>query len=306
VGEGEGLAVTIWFISGFRRIAPLLDLIADTDHEALHPSRLRSFFSRVTGFLKAGVVHCVGGGGSWRFAILLRFLRLLGKKIVIQWIGTDVMALSKAPKPVCRSIAGLADAHVADLGKLADELKKMGIRAGVLPLPVELPAGAVRPGRIRKLEKILTYIPEGREEFYRASEHLKVWKKFPGVMFLVAGHRGGGPFFREAPTSVRFLGVTDGIPEIVWNSVQAYVRLTAHDGLSLMVIEALARGKQVVWNTAYPGCLFAADAAGVAKKVKTFLTSGIGFNLKGRDAVLRMFEPSALRKRYLGLYGDLA
>jgi len=297
--------VTIWFVSGFRRLGPLLRLVADRDHEVLHPSLRLPFFTRVAGFLRADVVHCVGGGGSWRFALLLRFFRLLGKKIVVQWIGTDVMALAKAPGPVRRSIAGLAGIHVADLGQLADELKKAGVDAEVLPLAVDLPARPARPGPDRKLEKVLTYIPEGRENFYLAPEHLEIWKKFPGVRFLVAGHKGGGRFFSEAPSNVEFLGTRDGISRAIWDSVQAYVRLTVHDGLSLMIVEALARGKQAVWSTAWPGCLFAAGAAGVERVLKRFLASGVPFNRKGRESALKTFDPAALRKRYYAMYERL-
>ncbi len=71
----------------------------------------------------------------------------------------------------------------------------------------------------------------------------------PDARFVVVGK--GDPE-SNAPLNVEYHGEVQDIYAYI-DAASVLLRVPEHDGLSVMVIEALARGRHVVWKHAYPG-----------------------------------------------------
>jgi hypothetical protein len=180
--------------------------------------------------------------------------RLLGKKVIVHWIGTDVMYATSTKEWILNSYLRkiaykIVDLHLVDFDPLAIELGSIGIDAEVIPLMPDVPLleyDLVWP----RENSVFVYLPEKEQEFYGSEIVFKVAKNLPDIEFLITGHSG-----KHAPRlpNIEYLGYVDDL-ESVWRRVKIYLRLTKHDGLSHSVIEALARGKHVIWSYEFPYC----------------------------------------------------
>ena len=85
---------------------------------------------------KAKLIHYLWGSYPVFFYVLPK---LFGKKVIIHWIGSDVLYATSgegsALDRIVRSIAyRMVDLHLAVSQALADDLKSLGIEALVVPL----------------------------------------------------------------------------------------------------------------------------------------------------------------------------
>ena len=139
--------------------------------------------------------------------------------------------------------------HFAGAPWLAEEIRALGLSAKFVPVPALLPAW--NPPSLPKRPAFVTYIPEGREEFYGWPFVLQAAICLSHVRFLVLKH---GPI-PNAPANVEFLGDLDfATMPSVYAQATGLIRLPEHDGMSLMVLEALSYGRQVIWNYPFEGC----------------------------------------------------
>jgi hypothetical protein len=189
--------------------------------------------------------------------------KLLGRKIVCHWIGTDVYQVLRDKK---RSLAmkvlnRIIDIHLAGSLGLVEELKTINIKASWVPLIpgdfktqiYSLPASPA----------VVAFIPEERPDFYKLSVLYELAASFQNVRF-------------------------------------------EHDGLSLMVLEALSRGRQVIWSEQFPHCYYARDTAS-AKAALLKIINNPEINHNGASYVQETFNKNkiigGLVEIYKGLIG---
>lgn len=200
-------------------------------------------------FLSAKAAHMIWGGDVAASIVAAYLLR---KKLVWHWIGTDVVRYAGGRGLTQRLRRYLAmhrvAAHLADSPELAEELKALGIQARVcrlLPGSIEAEVMPL-PDRFR----VLSYWFDDRRTFYGGDLILELARRMPEMEFLIVGARGEG-----APRlpNVSFLGRVDDLDPI-YQRVSVLVRIPQHDSLSVMVLEALARGRYVIYNKDFPCC----------------------------------------------------
>lgn len=173
-----------------------------------------------------------------------------GKRIVAHWIGSDVMNLRShvtrhgaVPEFLSRRV----DAHLADSPLLQEELKTLGIASTVIRLLPKRIEADVQP--LPATPAALSYWADSRATFYGSDLFMSLAKAFPDMRFYVVGATGKN--MNDVPENVRFLGnVVD--MDSVYRKVTVLFRLVAHDSLSAMVLEALARGKYVLYSHTFP------------------------------------------------------
>lgn len=197
-----------------------------------------------------------------QFAIMA----LLGVRIIRWWVGSDVLYLLD-DVPTSRRSQQL-DRHVSAnfcvSSHLTHELRKANIESVQIPIvPSSLPpldkywdSGLAR--------SVLVYLPKNREEFYGAKVLDRLVADNPATEFILVSNDGAR--YRGHPNVVG-LGWVDDM-EQVYSRAGSLLRLTSHDGLPRMVIEALARGKYVVYSWPFDGCSLAKtyEEAGSALK----------------------------------------
>jgi hypothetical protein len=246
---------------------------------------LRSRLDRIERGLATDVfLHMCGMRDLKRLQV---WLGKLGIPTLILWIGSDVT--SHAPQ-ASRTVT--ADAwHWCVAPWLRDELAKSGIEADVVRItppwvPEPLPA---LPANF----SVLAYGVGDRGDLYGIDFIRALARRLPDVEFLLIGAAPAEPL----PDNITALGWVDDVHEVM-SRTTVYVRPTRHDGLSNLVLEALAHARYVLWTYPFPGVDTATtvDAAAVRLNELRWLhmKGRLTPNHDGRNAVLNMFEPAVV------------
>ncbi len=232
-------------------------------------------------------------------------LRLGGRRVIQHFIGTDVLKLLEAPARKRREARLLSrwTAVAAVSQNLVDELQQVGVRARLVPF---VSAKAYpEPGEVAWVPgppwRFLTYVPPDRLEFYGFSRVLSLARRRPGDLFQVLSMSAEDAKGVDLPPNVQLLGWRDDVPQLIAKS-HGLLRLTQHDGLPNLVVEALARGRYVVYTGDLPGCHRAAGDADVARAVE-HIAGRQGPNGEGMRYVRETLGRDRVREGFLDLYG---
>lgn len=217
-----------------------------------------------------------------------RLLARLGVPVVVQWIGTDVLRHA----PHVGSFVRDRVWHWTVAPWLADELQALGLGgAEVVPL-----TGGFLPRTIPPFPstfRVVAYVVEGREDFYGADFVLGLADRMPDIEFWLV------PISEcaESPPNVRCLGWVTEINEILDETV-VFLRPTTHDGLSHTVLEALGRGRYVLWTYPIRGGELVTTIEAAERYLRDLQQRhSLGEllpNLKGRDEVEANYHPDAI------------
>jgi hypothetical protein len=233
----------------------------------------------------------------WVKAVLAA--RLAGKPVVRYWVGSDVLAVlnSAGEARRCRAVNRLVSANVAQWHNLKAELESLGIRSDVIPGPhAGVDAEPVRqlPSRFT----VLTYLDDVRWSFYGGDVVLRLIRERPDWQFLILNHDGAGqPSFENAT----YLGhVSDSEIDGVYARASVLLRMTDHDGLPRMVLEALARGLHVAWNQSLPHCRRAAGFDEAKSVLESLQHEEV--NRPGSQFVRHEYHPDVLSRKWRDFY----
>jgi glycosyltransferase involved in cell wall biosynthesis len=203
---------------------------------------------------QAQFIHRLWGGHVWSSVAATK---VLGKPLVWHWIGSDVVGYIRH-RGVRRKLSrwacsGLVAAHLADSPDLAKELEELGIHAEVCRLLPRAIEAEVQP--LPSTFRVMSYWFDDRREFYGGDTILAAARALPDVEFRILGANGNGA--PQLP-NVAYLGMRRDMDQ-QFAAVSAFIRMPRHDSLSAMVLEAMARGRYVVYNKPFPTCDQAAD-----------------------------------------------
>ena len=272
-----------------------VDLLRSFGVDARRPAwplggNLRYRLERARRGLAADVVFHMSGRRE--LSGIQTWLARLGVPTLILWIGSDVLLL--APYA---SMDVQADAwHWCVASWLRDELAESGIDAEVVAttpphFPEVMPA---LPPRFT----VLAYTLADRSELYGLDLLLELARRRPDIPFFLLGAIPT----EQLPDNVTALGWIGDTAEITCQTT-VYVRPTAHDGLSNLVLEALANGRHVLWTYPFPGVDTVEDVDAAEARLnelyRQHAEGALPLNQEGREAVLEMFEPSAVRNDIL-------
>ncbi len=234
----------------------------------------------------ADIIYSINGTLTKSGAIDLALK--LNKKVILHWVGTDVTKAIEAYNQdnyVKEYIDGCT--HWCEVDWIKEELKEIDINADIVnfaSFEVKAP-----PLPFQSEFEVLSYIPQNRSEFYGLNEIKKLAKDFPNIVFNIMGSKYE---FDDIP-NLHFLGWVKNGPEIVEKSTVC-IRFTEHDGLSNFVLEALAKGKYVLYNNSFQGVYYCPDYNALNKRVKMlheqFLKSELPVNLTGHEHIKAEFN----------------
>lgn len=247
-------------------------------------------------FRSSRVIHMVGGTGS---LAVLRVARFLGKRIVLHWVGTDVLGLrgevSRGNRKRLKTFAALEAAHFADSPEIAAELREVGIEAEVFRI---LPDSLVpRDLPMPPKPVVLSYWSRDRRAFYGGDIVDALAKEFPEVMFYVVGTLGMG---EPQHPNVKYMGRMDNLEDL-YGKVSILIRVPKHDSLSVMVLEALARGRWVIYSKPFPHTELAKTLEEARAALRKCLAKS-GWNETGQQYVRDHFCPQAEALRIGPIY----
>lgn len=218
------------------------------------------------GLLKSDIIHFVFSPLCsyilWMFVFLGVLLR---KKIIIHWIGTDVLLFQK--RIILRhflKILPILDnrniIHLTVAPWLKNELKNLGINTDIVPLVSTI---NLNPEPLPSKFTVLAYLPTNRYEFYGGMIIERLAEEFPQIRFLILANDGKR---KKKLSNVRFLGwIPYEMMCHIYRNTTVLIRMTYHDGLPKMVLEALAAGRYVVFSKKFPCCFYARNYTDVRK-----------------------------------------
>jgi len=198
---------------------------------------------------RADVCYLIGG--TWADIPFFRLCRFLRKPVVMHWVGSDVLRAMKAFEQgrLSQHVVETCN-HWAEVPWTAEELSSVGIPAEVVPLGSSLVATA-RVSPLPETFTVLTLLRSTKPIFYGAHHILRLAREIPEIRIICVGHNES-PFHlicESLPSNINLLGQLDNLGSAYAEST-VLVRMTEHDGLSFMVLEALAHGRYVIWS--YP------------------------------------------------------
>ncbi|QCF26737.1 glycosyltransferase family 4 protein [Hydrocarboniclastica marina] len=205
-------------------------------------------------------------GGPF-FERQLQRARMMGCQVVRWWVGSDVMLSAKDSEAVsnARSLDSVVDMNIAVSPHLVEELDEIGIKADYLPSPCDLSALQSKPPR-NLPGGVLTYLPTDRRQFYGEKVLIDAIEANPDLDFYIVSDESHS--LRRYP-NVRSLGWVKDM-EKVWPKIGVLLRVTEHDGMPRMVLEALARGRYVIYSERFEGCWFARTSEQVNEYLQRF------------------------------------
>ena len=241
--------------------------------------------------LSADAVISFGGPGP--NVALTEIARRRGIPVIVIWAGTDVTVARREPQQL-EVIKRYGFTNISDGPWLVDELRDLGIEAEYVPVTAVEPPTEIAP--LPKRFTVLTYLPEPRRVFYGEKAVYAIARELPDVPFRVVGRGERNPI---APPNVEFLGYVADMPARIDDST-VLLRLPEHDGKSMLVLEALARGRHVVWNYDFPAIHHAQrwnDAAQLLRAMKDAHEAG---NLASNEAGYNFVDAYFCRQRIAG------
>ena len=204
--------------------------------------------------------------------------------IVRWWVGTDVLnAITRADvRAHAQRIDRIVSANIAVAPHLVEELATVDISARYIPslLDPELIPPSMAAWDERVLP-ILIYLPDFRKDFYRIDLIEPAIASNPDLEFIVVADRTHALGLYP---NVESLGWVDDM-RALYARAGCVLRITAHDGLPRMLMEALLRGLYAIYSWPLDGCWQArtpeeiTDALARYRRVR-------GPNVRGREMML--------------------
>ena len=244
-------------------------------------------------------------------ACMTKFLwlaRCLGvKRLVMLWAGTDALAarLRFAPRDVHPWIA--RQTHWAVSPWLAEEVHSLGIPCE--PVQVSFVPTPAQPAPLPERFAVLVYLPNAKPNvrwLYGSDQVIEVARALPGIEFVVIGVNSEQGL--EVPPNVRLHGWVNDLAPVLRRTTVLW-RPVRHDGLSFMVLEALAQGRHVLYSYPFPACLRATSAAAAGHELERLFalhaTGALEPNELGVQLMARDFSPESVRSELLNRWKQM-
>jgi hypothetical protein len=208
--------------------------------------------------------------------------------IVRWWVGSDVLnAITRdTVREDALRVDRIVSENVAVAPHLVDELSTIGIRAHfvpsvldpeIVPLSMEEWSGGTKP--------VLIYLPDSRKEFYGLSRIEPVIAANPDIEFIVVADRS---HTLDAYPNVENLGWVSDM-RAQYSRAGCVLRVTEHDGLPRMLLEALMYGLYAIYSWPLDGCWEARTPEEITVALDQYREM-TGPNIAGRAAVLELLR----------------
>lgn len=258
------------------------------------------FIDNILKIRKADIIHVIGCFYSPKEVLMLLLAKILQKKIICHWIGSDVLRIFTERLGIGRIRGEISkkftNFHLAVSDNLIKELQQFGIYASKLPIVKNLEE--YKPSPLSSKFAVLAYIPKNRPYFYGWGIIKKLAREFPEIKFLIVG--GKREKRSSKLTNVEFLGWITNTREI-YNKSNVLIRITEHDGLPKMVLEALALGRQVICSTKFPYCYYARSYEEV-KDLLFKIRRDRRINVEGSNYVKKNYNFIKIGKDLINIY----
>ncbi len=234
-------------------------------------------------------------------------------KVILHWIGSDILLAERRSYFYSLKSVFEKSIHVADAPWLSKELRKYGIEpSGEIPLipfdmwqlanQEQLPYSGINIEGF----SYLYYLPKGKEKLYNYEALVEIAKAFPETMFYVVGTNS---VTGDITRNIRPLGIIPRNEMLhIYKKTIGLIRLPVHDGLSIMVMEALLFNRYVIYNHPLENpCLYYVsdieEAISTISKINAIVKKyGHIESSQCREALLSSFSPEVISASLYNLW----
>jgi glycosyltransferase involved in cell wall biosynthesis len=232
--------------------------------------------------------------------------KLFQKKIVTHWIGTDAyLATNHFKFKIYARICNLlTDKQLVVSSHLKEEIATIGIKdIVVIPiLPKFISSEISTIEHKNERFTILSYIIPNGFDFYGGTEILNLAKIFPDMDFWILA---GDFSSKTSLKNVKFLGlIPPNEMDSIYDKCHVLLRYVKHDGMPKMLIEALQKGLQVVYNFPFPHTHYCTSFEQIESKLYE-LNEKYRINFEGRNYVLKNFCSKVNQTKFKNVFKEL-
>lgn len=208
---------------------------------------LKSRLFNILKWVNYDLIYIIGGfdiNKNYKTKLLFCF----NKHLVFHWIGTDVLRILDYYQVHKRGINEKC-VNISGSPLLQNELASIGIKTGIVPIVPTTISFTALPMPIH--HEVIAYIPETREEFYNMDIMKKLAQEHPSILFHVVANSGNND--NNKLSNIIYEGFLNSIQmKELYSRCSILFRYPKHDGLSMMLLEALGTGKFVLYKYKFP------------------------------------------------------
>ncbi len=236
------------------------------------------------------------GYGCYYINPYLRIARFFNKKVICHWIGTDILK-AKENKDKINKVQSYIHYNLACSPLIKKELKELNIEAEEIAiLPNEMTKNY---SKLPEKHAVITYLPEGKEDFYGIEYVKYAAQNYSNIQFYVVGNSKDIINLKN----VHFLGkINQKEMSDLYDETTILMRLPKHDGLSLMLLEALIKGKEVLYCYDFPYTRHIENKEQLDIEMKDIISKLPYFNEDGHKYILENYNIDIIKEK---LYSTL-
>lgn len=196
---------------------------------------------------------------------------ILGKPLLRYWVGTDVLnnITNARITESSQKLDSLVSMNLATGNHLAEELASVQIESEQVKLVLPGFDFKMTPEDTELPLSCLCYLPSSRWDFYGGEHVKKLVRDNPDIVFhIVADHDGR---LSHYPNVINHGWVKD--LQRLWPHVGVLLRMTDHDGIPRMVLEALMQRKHVLYSWPLDGCILVKTSSEAHQALRSFQRS---------------------------------
>ncbi|HPN31495.1 MAG TPA: hypothetical protein PKY81_11095 [bacterium] len=225
------------------------------------------------------------------------FLKMLGVKPIIHFIGTDVIHISRRKRKILRHkiFDFLKVKRVAVNSALCEELKTLNLKAEPVYFLNRILTGSETP--LPEKFSVLCYVPSGREKFFRLNWIFYAAEKLPDVLFTILPNNN-----KSSLPNIKFI---DKVPyerfiELIQNH-SIFVRIPQHDGEPQSRLETLSCSRKMIWSFSDAFTETVNNQDELVDKIKK-LKKENSLNLEGKKYVMEKYSFDKIRLQFFKLW----
>ena len=252
-------------------------------------NKLKKLYLVIKNYIKNDCVYF--GYGQTKYNYYLVIANFLQKEVIMHWIGSDVLMLNNNTKTIMK-LNKVVKCHLACSKLIKDELLEKGIKSVEIPIIPNF--SNYELAKMPKEHSVLAYLPKGKEEFYGGNLVLELAKKYEKIKFYILANEDFG---KEQPNIINLGYIKESEMYQIYNKISILIRIPEHDGLSLMLLEALIKGKNVIYCYDFPYTKKATSFEELDEKFKQIISYNPEPNTKGHDYIMKEYNMEDIKKK---------
>lgn len=250
-------------------------------------NKIKKLVETIKQFIKNDYIYFGYGQNKYNYYLLIA--HFLKKDVIMHWIGSDVLMVNKRD---IKRINKTVKYHFACSKLIKEELKEKGIDA--IEVPIVPNYKDTQIAKMPKEHSVLVYLPTSKEDFYGGKLISELANKYKNIKFYILANDK----FEDDKENIINLGYVEENKMIdIYNKISILIRIPEHDGLSLMLLEALMKGKEVIYCYDFPFTHKATNFEELNREFNKIIKNKPKENSDGHKFIIEEYDINKIREQ---------